>query len=586
MSIKNKIIKLFFLCLFLCFASCQSDDDNGKIEYAEDAVTAKITLKTDKASYKPGETVNFTADKVFNSSLIRYTHLGKVIKEETFSGTSWSWLPPSDDFQGYMVAIYQTNTDGTQTILGTVGIDVSSDWAKFPRYGFLSEFGNISESDRAAVIDNLKDYHINGIQFYDWQYRQHQPLAGTVSNPMPVWNDIINREVYGSTVSGYIAQAHSKNMKAMFYNLAYGVLNDYDPNLIKPQQFVYKDANHNDKDKHELGWPFISNIYITDPANTAWQNYLAQKNDDVYKVYDFDGFHIDQLGDRGNVFRYDGTNADLKNAFPSFISAMKSANTNKKLVMNAVNQYGQKEIAGKELDFLYTEVWSPNEGFKDLTQVLTDNAAYSNNSKNTVLAAYMNYNKANNQGMFNTPGVLLTDAVIFAFGGSHLELGEHMLGKEYFPNKNLSMSAELKSSLLEYYDFMTAYQNLLRDGGTYTNPTIATGDGKLNLGSWPPTMGKVAAVGKQVGSREIIHLLNFTNANSLNWRDTDGTQNVPDLIKQAMLNLNHSGKVTKIWYASPDYNGGAAVELSFSQNGEKVNFKVPVLQYWAMIVVE
>ncbi|WP_294957277.1 glycoside hydrolase family 66 protein [uncultured Flavobacterium sp.] len=586
MSITNKIIKLFFLCLFLSFASCQSEDDNGKIEYAEDAVTAKVTLKTDKASYKPGETVNFTADKVFNSSLIRYTHLGKVIKEEAFSGTSWSWVPPSDDFQGYMVAIYQTNTDGTQTILGTVGIDVSSDWAKFPRYGFLSEFGNISESDRTAVIDNLKDYHINGIQFYDWQYRQHQPLAGTVSNPMTVWNDIINRSIYGSTVSGYINQAHSKNMKAMFYNLAYGVLNDYDTNLIKPQQFVYKDANHNDKDKHELGWPFISNIYITDPANTAWQSYLAQKNDDVYKVYDFDGFHIDQLGDRGNVFRYDGTNADLKNAFPSFISAMKSANTNKKLVMNAVNQYGQKEMAGRELDFLYTEVWSPNEGFKDLTQVLSDNAAYSNNSKNTVLAAYMNYNKANNQGMYNTPGVLLTDAVIFAFGGSHLELGEHMLGKEYFPNKNLSMSAELKSSLLEYYDFMTAYQNLLRDGGTFTNPTIATGDGKLNLSSWPPTMGKVAAVGKQVGSREVIHLLNFTNANSLNWRDTDGTQKVPDVIKQAMLNLNHSGKVTRIWYASPDYNGGAAVELSFSQNGDKVNFKVPSLQYWGMIVIE
>ena len=99
-------------------------------------------------------------------------------------------------------------------------------------------------------------------------------------------------------------------------------------------------------------------------------------------------------------------------------------------------------------------------------------------------------------------------------------------------------------------------------------------------------MGKVAAVGKQVGSREIIHLLNFSNANSLNWRDTDGSQKVPDIIKQAMLNLSHSGAVTKIWYASPDYNGGAAVELAFSQNGSNVNFKVPQLQYWGMIVVE
>ncbi|PTT00003.1 cycloisomaltooligosaccharide glucanotransferase, partial [Flavobacterium sp. HMWF030] len=61
---------------------------------------------------------------------------------------------------------------------------------------------------------------------------------------------------------------------------------------------------------------------------------------------------------------------------------------------------------------------------------------------------------------------------------------------------------------------------------------------------------------------------------------------VPDIIKQAMLNVNHSAAVTKIWYASPDYNGGAAVELAFSQNGSTVNFKVPSLQYWGMIVIE
>jgi dextranase len=53
-----------------------------------------------------------------------------------------------------------------------------------------------------------------------------------------------------------------------------------------------------------------------------------------------------------------------------------------------------------------------------------------------VFAAYLNYNKADNGGsgdkMMNTPGVLLTDAVMFALGGSHLELGDHMLSREYF----------------------------------------------------------------------------------------------------------------------------------------------------------
>ena len=45
----------------------------------------------------------------------------------------------------------------------------------------------------------------------------------------------------------------------------------------------------------------------------------------------------------------------------------------------------------------------------------------------------MNYNKADNRGEFNTPGILLTDAVMFALGGSHLELGgDHMCAKSTF----------------------------------------------------------------------------------------------------------------------------------------------------------
>lgn len=583
---KHNIIRLFFAACLINMAACSDDDSRGTINYTEDPVSLTVDLSTDKAAYIPGESVTLTASKTYDNAYVRYSHLGTMLSDEPLTATSWTWTPPATDFMGYMVQIIIRNADGTEEVVGTTAIDVSSDWAKFPRYGFLSEYGQMSDSEMAGVIGNLNKYHINGIQFYDWMYRQHQPLAGTVANPMAMWNDIMNRDTYKSTVDGYISQAHNKNMKAMFYNLAYGVLNDYDPGAITPQMFIYKDANHTTKDVHELGAPFISNIYLTDPANTSWQSYIAQKTNDVYSVYDFDGYHIDQLGDRGNVYKYDGSSTSLNNAYPSFISAMKSAKPDKDLVFNAVNQYGQQQMANSQLDFLYTEVWSPNEGFKDLTDILANNASYSSGTKNTVLAAYMNYNKANSQGIFNTPSVLLADAVIFAFGGSHLEMGEHMLAKEYFPNKNLSMTAELKASLIEYYDFLTAYQNLLRDGGTFNDPVMSTGDGKLNLGSWPPTMGKVAAVGKQVNNKQVVHLINFTNANSLNWRDTDGNQNVPADIKQAMVNLQVTGTPTKVWYASPDYSGGAPIAMSFTQNGNTINIKIPLLKYWGMIVVE
>ena len=75
----------------------------------------------------------------------------------------------------------------------------------------------------------------------------------------------------------------------------------------------------------------------------------------------------------------------------------------------------------------------------------------------------------------------MTNAVIFAFGGAHLELGEHMLGKEYFPNSNLAMKSDLQKALPAYYDFMVAYQNLLRNGGSFSVVSVSSMDGKHQL---------------------------------------------------------------------------------------------------------
>jgi dextranase len=197
----------------------------------------------------------------------------------------------------------------------------------------------------------------------------------------------------------------------------------------------------------------------------------------------------------------------------------------------------------------------------------------------------MNYNLAANKGSFNTPGVLLMDAVVFSLGASHLELGEHMLGKEYFPNNNLEMKDDLKQAMVKYYDFLVAYENLLRDGGTFNAPAINCTNGKLSIGNWPPATGQVTVIGKEVANKQVLHLVNFTNANSLRWRDADGTQPAPAIITGADLNVTVSKQVAKIWIASPDTNSGVAAELPFKQTGNTVSFTLPSLQYWDMVVI-
>ena len=582
-----KIILTFFFCLCFVtkFQSCNiNDSDTPPVP-----IVTSVKITANKACYSPGGQVTFTIDKTIQETVkVRYRHLAEVVGETELTGTTWTWTAPSADFTGYLVDIYKLKHDGKEQLYGSIAVDVSSDWARFPRYGFLSKYPQLTEASIKYVISDLARYHINGLQFYDWHYAHHKPLAGTPTNPDQVWKDIANRDTYFSTVKSYIDMAHSYNMKAMFYNLAYGALSNAASDGVSDQWYLYTDASHTNKDCLDLPAPmFKSKIWLLDPSNTGWQQYIASQNRDVYQVLNFDGYHIDQLGNRNRaLYSYSGQVVDLQASFGSFISAMKSDQSVKKLVMNAVNQYGQQHIAQSPVDFLYSEVWGPNDGYKDLAAVINDNNTFSGNTKNTVLAAYMNYDLANSTGFFNTPGVLLTNAVIFSFGGSHLELGEHMLCKEYFPNNNLHMRGELRDAMIAYYDFLVAYENLLRDGGSGNKPEISCIDYQFGINEWPPLTGKVSVTGREVGSRQVIHLINFTSATSLNWRDNSGSQPAPQSFEKAKLKLNTTKSVKNIWVASPDSNNGTPVALSFSQAAGSVSFELPSLKYWDMVVVE
>lgn len=547
-----------------------------------------IAVTTDKACYTPGDEVSFTIDKNLPSAAkIRYRHLDSVVAQASFSGRTWSWKTPVSDFTGYMVDIYREE-DGKDEIYGSIAVDVSSDWTHFPRYGFLSGFGKLSDSYMDSVMSSLNRYHINGLQFYDWEYEHHLPLAGTVSNPDSSWRDIANRVNYLVSVKRYISLAHQYNMKAMSYNLVYGALSDAASAGVSDQWYMYTDQRHVNKEILNLPAPlFKSNIYLLDPSNAGWQNYIAAKTNDAYAVYDFDGYHVDQLGDLNkNLYAYSGIPINLESSFGPFLSAMKTAAPAKRLVMNAVNQYGQQvSIARSPVDFLYTEVWQPNEGYKDLATIIQNNDLWSNNTKRTVLAAYMDYNLANNPGYFNTQGVLFTDAVIFAFGGAHIELGEHMLCKEYFPNGNLQMKNDLSKALVRYYDFLVAYENILRGGGNFNTPDLVSADGKIQINNWPPANGSVSVVGKDMGNRQVIHLINFANSVNFDWRDANGSQAQPQTFLNLAVSFTAAKTVKKVWLASPDIDGGVAEDIPFQQSGNSISFTLPSLQYWDMVVI-
>lgn len=586
MTFKSHNIPVFvaLACLVLCQCVKPNPDDKDPVSSFEDnlpksQILRNVTITTDKAVYAPGSSVTFTGDRSQSGLGVRYWFLGQVIREELLEdSSSWTWTPPADDFQGYYVELVGKNAEGQVRTVGSVAVDVSSDWTRFPRYGFLSKFGGVLPSKRASVIANLNRYHINGLQYYDWMYDHHHPLAGTVDNPDSDWPSIIGDLCEKEVVQGYIEEAHKYNIASMFYDLCYGVLEWAEEDGVNPSWYIYKDSGRKNRDYHPLSAPFRSNIYLVDPGNAGWLGYFAAQVDDVYAVYDFDGFHIDQLGSRGTRYNASGGTVDMTSGYGKFIEAMHAAQPSKKHAFNAVSRYGQSAIAAAPSDFLYNEVWTV--GFDEIDKIMKENQTLAP-EKNTVLAAYMNYNQS---GTFNTPAVLLADAVIFALGGSHLELGEHMLSNEYFPNDSMKMSSDLQQALVRYYDFLTGYENLLRCGGERYSPNLSSDS--VKLAEWGPVKGSVNTVAFRVGDRIVIHLLNFAAAKHLDWRDDSHNQAEPPLYTDIDLSIRSSREVKNVWVASPDVDGGVPKSVQWKSSGMKIDVTVPSLQYWTMIVIE
>lgn len=155
---------------------------------------------------------------------------------------TWAYTTPSENNQGYLVTA--TGGDGTHA---ETAIDASTSWTRFPRMGFLSHFkpaapeGTDGHTTYEAFlfqkpqdyIDKLsRDYHINALQYYDWQYRHEQPVAtGDLENKWPLWYQ--NTYASKKTITDYVTDAKNANMGSLAYSMAYSANDGYDTNTIK-----------------------------------------------------------------------------------------------------------------------------------------------------------------------------------------------------------------------------------------------------------------------------------------------------------------------------------------------------------------
>lgn len=569
-------------------------------------------VNTDKSRYNPGDSVtiwvdltNATGATITNGTVTLYfKHFAAEIapsSAKSFSldpgsstTLSWTWTPPAPDFQGYAVEAWARDGGGNILDNYNTAVDVSSDWTKFPRYGYMSTWPNQSSGESARQIWNLKNYHINALQFYDWQFKHHIPLAGTVANPAASWNDIANRPTYRQTVLDQLNTARGYNITNFAYNAANAAFAGYgeDGSGVSYQWGLWNNASCGDQESWTLpgNWA-TSALYLFDPANTNWQNYIAGRMNDVFAAYPFDGWHVDQLVVRNPTYTCGGQSQDIFGKFPGFLNAMK-AKTGKRLIFNSSGDTALSGVSQTGVDVLYTE-WFSGKTYNDIKLDL-DYARSLNAAKPLVFALYMDRGRVGQY--FGAPGVLLTDAAIFANGGDHIELGDgftsgtgvNMLDSEYYPNKDLSLTSDLQRRLRNYYDFRVAYQNLLRDGQTNTSNSVQIGGVATSTNATPNAVWTITKTG---GGYDTINMVNLLGESTNDAFDYNSDRPAPT----AKTNLNvkyyyGSGSVSEVNFASPDTDNGKTTTLGFTTGadggGNYVSFTLPSLQYWDLVYVK
>ncbi|MHB8296622.1 MAG: glycoside hydrolase family 66 protein [Acidimicrobiales bacterium] len=575
-------------------------------------------VSTSQGRYTPGQQVPITVDVVnpevtpMSATLdLHFTHLGQAVGPDATAQVSlapgqtqsyvFDWVAPTTDNQGYLVQVSLTAGNGQVLDSTQTAVDVSSTWNAFPRYGFVSNYGYQSHDTATWTMDLLSQYHLDALQFYDWQWKHHVPLAGTVSAPAASWNNVANVTNYRQTVLDLIAAAHAENMLAFNYNLLYGAWAGYgqDGSGVNYQWGLWWNNNCTNQVNVAMpsGWA-TPNIYVFDPGNASWQSYIDNRESQVFQAYPFDGWQVDQLGNEGAVYTCSGQQVHPTAQFLGFLQAAKKA-LGVHLIFNAVGNYGQSEVSGSgsPLDVTYTEAW-PAYGqttYNDLASTVNTDLADSGGHLQPVIAGYMDssygdsFSKAN-PGFFNTPGVLLTDAAIFASGGDHIELGgqSKMLSQPDFATQSLLMSGPLQQAMAREYNFATAYENVLSGSGLASSSHAIVLPGVPTSTTGAP--GAVWTFSRSTTGMDVVQLVNLLGNSSSNWQDSNASYPAPPLQQNVVVKYYYgSGTVSGVTLASPDTGGGAAQALAFTtgsgSGGNYVQFTVPSLDYWDMVMV-
>ncbi len=521
-----------------------------------------------KGSYAPGETVTFFIDLDASSGeitlrlFIRHFNDQPISIEQSLflpqgdQTIQVQWIPPAEP-AGYSVRVQLSSE--SESVDATTAFDVLSSWTDFPRYGFLSDFSG-SRSNPQTTLQKLTRFHINGLQFYDWQYRHDQLLA-----PTEEYIDPLGRAMSLASVRKLVDAAHQHGMAALPYLAIYAASADFW--RTHPDLALYDEAGH----PIAFGENFLG--LMNPSAGSPWSVHLLAEGTRAMQAIPFDGLHIDQYGEPKQAWDAQHDPVDLPKAFVDFIQSASDRHPDKTILFNAVGNWPVEALAKSAADFMYIEVWPPDVEYRQLAEIVL-NAVRLSHGKAVVIALYLPASHPANN--------LLADAVISACGGTRIELGEdaRLLADPYFP-KHEEISPDLQTELRRFYDFMVRNSEWLRPYTLSMADKEKWADSELNP-AYISTDDSIMTVVRNQPNETILQLVNFTNLGlDARWNEEHAA---PNPCRNVSIAVRRSRRPSKIFWDCPEQTKGPQT-LDFEFSNGILKFQIPEINYTGLVVI-
>lgn len=524
-----------------------------------------LDLYPDRGTYLPGQTVKLilemesdhsrvvTLQLMISRGVQAVDELSKEISLSVgFNRVEWSWKPPSGVIAGYGVEVKSLPASEENALSGLfieTAFDILQDWNLFPRYGFLCDFSP-QRTDIVQTLQNLAKYHINGLQFYDWQYR-HDSLVPAQDE----FIDPLGRALSLQTIRSLLDEAHAHGMAAMPYLAVYGASASFWREHLDWALFDCAGK------PIPFGEDFLG---LMNPApGTPWQRHLLDECSRVLDGLAFDGLHVDQYGEPKEVYDHTGQSVNLPEAFANFVQAAVDEHPGKPVLFNAVGNWPIEALAVAPTAFNYIEVWPPDTAYLDLVRIVR-NARSLSGEKPVVIALYIPAGRIIN--------IRIANALIHSAGGSRIELGENerLLSDPYFP-KHEPLSEELLISLRRSADFFIRYSD-------WFGPVIPEAPG-ISV----QTPDGIEAFPRQVAQGWTVSLVNLLGVQASPWNEEHAA---PQPVENFSVELDLPGDITHVWLASPDGDSLRPQEVEFTQSFGKLQVRIPRLVFWDILYFE